>query len=225
MKDFSNKTSEFYRYYANDFGNHRTEQWFSIYLQSREMINDENVHSVLEFGMGRGVTKAIVKHFNIEYCGVDYDNNRFCPDIASTIENFSSDKKYDLVCSFQTLEHNPIEKLPQYIKKMASLSNKYVYLSMPFCGRWASVSLNLNLRLINITRTFCFTWGRIRKVKRAVEEYKKASNQYDLHWWEVGDANFTKKDVRKMFQSLNLKLVKEIHNPFFPYHIFYLLEV
>jgi hypothetical protein len=224
QQDFHDKTSEFYRYYTTDFANSRDVHWFSIYLQTREMINDKDVHSVLEFGMGRGVTKAIVRHFNIEYCGVDYDDKRFCPDVVSTIENFTTDKKYDLVCAFQTLEHNPLEKIPEYIRKMATLSNKYVYISMPYCGRWVSLSLNLNLYRINITRTLCFTWERLRKVKSPIEKYKKEANPYAPHWWEVGDSKFTKKDVRKMFKSLNLEIVKEMHNPFYPYHIFYLLK-
>ena len=41
------------------------------------------------------------------------------------------------------IEHNPIEKLESHLLKMKKLTNKYMYISLPFSGRWNQV---FNLR-------------------------------------------------------------------------------
>ena len=86
---------------------------------------------MLEFGIGRGCTSAIIKHFKIKHVGVDFNEELF-PDHVSTILNYRDKNKYDIVCAFQVLEHNPLESVKSNLKKMMNLSNKYVYISVPY---------------------------------------------------------------------------------------------
>ena len=69
------------------------------------------------------------------------------------------------------------------------------------------------------------TWPRILKKVRPIEQYKLRADKYNPHWWEVGDKNLRKKDFSTLIENSGLKIVKSFHNEFFPYHLFYFLEV
>ena len=139
------KSGQWYQYYSNDFHNHRKMQFFSIYYQAQEAILNQKVQCMLEFGTGRNTTKALVEHFGVAHKSVDFNDDNFCPNEVSTILDYHDTEKYDIVSAFQVLEHNPIETLKPHLEKMKSLSNKYVYLSLPFSGRWFSFSINMNI--------------------------------------------------------------------------------
>ena len=226
-KNFKDKYSKWYKYYSNDFKLERKNQFISIFYQAREAIINPNINSMLEFGIGRGCTSAIIKHFKIKHVGVDFNEELFFPDHVSTILNYRDKKKYDIVCAFQVLEHNPLESIKSNLKKMMNLSNKYVYVSVPYSGRYISLNIKLNLfpgKFGYFNKQLNLNWGRLFKKVRPVEEYKKRIDKYNPHWWEVGDKNFTKGDFKKIISSLDMKIEKSFHNEFFPYHLFYLLK-
>lgn len=130
----SDKQSEFYNCYSMTFHDHRFFEWSSVWMQAKEPICLEDVHSVLEFGTGRNVTKALVEHHGIKHTSVDFNEELFMPDVVETIESYESDEKHDMVCAFQVLEHGPKEELVTRLKKFKRLSNKYVYISVPCSG-------------------------------------------------------------------------------------------
>lgn len=84
-KNFKDKYSKWYKYYSNDFKLERKNQFISIFYQAREAIINPNINSMLEFGIGRGCTSAIIKHFKIKHVGVDFNEELFFPDHVSTI--------------------------------------------------------------------------------------------------------------------------------------------
>ena len=175
MKD---KNSEWYKYFSNDFREHRKLQFFSIFYQAREPIINPNVSSMLEFGTGRNLTKAIVEHYGIVHKSVDFDNK------------------------------------------------KYIYISLPYSGRWFSFSIFMNLLpKISFKKNFSIVFQRFFKKVRPINEFKQRIDKYNPHWWEIGDKNFSKKKFQKLLNKIDLKLVKSYHNEFFPYHLFYLLEI
>lgn len=105
---------------------------------------------------------------------------------------------------------------------MASLSNKYVFISVSYSGRWISINFNfMPSRLGRLNKTILFTWPRILKKVRPIGENKKREDKYNSHWWEVGDKNLSKKRFKEIIASTGLKISKSFHNEFFPYHIFY----
>lgn len=210
-----------------DFLNSRKPQFLSIFYQGQELIRNNSIKKVLEFGGGNNSLKALITNYNKTHLGVDFDDVHFNPDIVSTILDFQTDETFDVVCAFQVLEHNPKETIKKNIKKMASLSNKYVFISVPYSGRWLSINFNFNFMPTKFGRwnkTLLFTWPRILKKVRPLEKYKKRKDKYNPHWWEVGDKELSKKKFNEIINSTGLKISKSFHNEFFPYHIFYLLE-
>ena len=223
----NDKRSDWYRYYSGDFQNNRKNHFISIFYQIKDIIRYTDIKSVLEFGTGRNVSKSIVEHFNIKHYSVDFDNKRFIPDEVSTISDFKTNKRYDIVCAFQVLEHNPLDTIEKHLKIMSFYSNKYVFISVPYSGRWISINFNFNFMPTRFGRwnsSLVLTWPRFFKKKRPINEYKKRKNKYDMHWWEVGDKNLSKGDFNKMINRAGLKINKTFHNEYFPYHLFYLLE-
>ena len=82
------KSNKHYSYLSGDFNLNRREQFLSIFYQAREAIINPNIISMLEFGIGRGSTLALVKHFGVKHTGVDFNDELFNPDHVSTILNY-----------------------------------------------------------------------------------------------------------------------------------------
>ena len=108
---------------------------------------------------------------------------------------------------------------------MSSFSNKYVYISVPFSGRWVSLNFNLNFMPTRFGRwngSLLFIWPRIFKKIRPTEKYVKV-DKYNPHWWEAGDKKLSKVDFNKIINSAGLKINnKTFHNEFFPYQFHFI---
>lgn len=223
-----NKNSDWYKYYSSDFIDEGINRFTSIFYQVKDIIIKPDIKSILEFGTGRNVSKALIEHFGIKHYSVDFDDKTFRPDHVSTILEFDKDEKYDIVCAFQVLEHNPIETIGIHLDKLRSFSNKYVYVSLPFNGRWISINFFFNFmptRYGRWNRSILFTWKNFFQKRRPVKEYEKRKNKYSPHWWEIGDTNMSKKQFEKIANKSGLKIINQFHNKFFPYHIFFLMEI
>ena len=220
------KTTEEYKYFTNDVRANRQKHWLSLYHQISIPVCLEDVQTVLEFGPGRGLLGANLKHFSIDYYSADVVDGYYGykPDYKSSIADFDSNQTFDLVCAFQTLEHNPPETFVPHLKKMAEYSNKYVFISLPYYGRWFSFNLSFNLPKIdkNISKTFAM--NRWFPKSRPIDKYRKSDTPYSHHWFEVGDKDFTKKDITRYAKSLNLAIDRMFHSHSFPYHIFILMR-
>ena len=237
MKSFKyNKNSKFYQDAINEIQNHRKIHWESIYHQVQQITLLKDVHSILEFGPGRGLTGSILKYYGHDYMSCDLEspdlespyNHKFTkPDFYSSILDFKTTNKYDLVCAFEVLEHNPLEEFQSHIVKLAKLSRKYIYLSLPYSGRWISFTLNINLPKLRLNFSKMFKWDRIISPKRDIKNYLKLKKPFpfhDKHWFEFGDKNFKMKDIQKVFLENKLNLIETFHSQSFPMHCFFLLS-
>ncbi|MEA2452274.1 MAG: hypothetical protein QOG04_984 [Actinomycetota bacterium] len=210
---------------SNDFRDHRFWQWHSVWYQAKVPIELEDVHTVLEFGPGRGLAKTLMEHFGIDHTSVDLPGGLSKPDYISTLKDFHSENTFDLVCAFEVLEHNPRGSLEEYLAKMARLSNRYVYVSIPFSGRWSTVAVSVSLPHVGIrkiwTRAVPRRW---RHIPRDTRTYASDPNPYRFHWWEGGDPGSKRGDLARTATQAGLKVTREWHNPMFPFHWFLLME-
>ena len=228
IERYGSKDSENYQYFANDFLPHRLEQWNSIWLQASPAITNPEINSVLEFGGGRDVTKALVQHFGIQYLSVDV-SDRFFPDkVSSILEYPFQGKKYDLVCSFQALEHNPFDEAINCLRHMANFSNKFVYISVPFSGGWFSIHISMRLPKVNFKKILSWTqdkWGG-RKIDTKNFYTLPLERKHGPHWWELGRrGGLTRKEFIKLARDNGLDLVETYNNPLYPHHVFFMFRV
>lgn len=94
-----------------------------------------DVKSALEVGCLSGELIDALHDAGIEVSGIDLNPQRkdvIQADIRTI--NPKGKKKYDLVFSSGLLGHFPIDEIPEIIKKMASLSRKYVLNYAPHTG-------------------------------------------------------------------------------------------
>ncbi len=226
LKAESLKDNDNYKNFANDFHPHRLTQWTSIYLQCAPIAQRNDVTSVLEFGCGRGLTKRIVEFLGIQHTSVDVSNRWFPDHVSSIIEFPLTDKKYDMVCAFQVLEHNPLEQLAQLVAHMAQFTNRYIYISLPYAGSWLSFSFSFRVPKFEISMNRCFATDLIggRKIDDRPFRSRPPERYHSAHWWEVGRPGTRKKTIIKRFERHALKLVDTYHNVFYPHHIFFLFE-
>lgn len=223
---YRGKDSDAYKYFTNDVRGHRDLHWYSIYLQALPIVELPDVRTVLEFGGGRNLTRTICRYYGIEHYSVDV-SDRFYTDYVSTINDFEKDGcMYDLVCSFQTLEHNPLEEQKKLIENMKRFTKKYLYVSLPYSGGWFSFALNVKLPKINIAFMKYITLFGLGGRRINDEPFRKlsASKRYSPHWWEVGRPGVPKRRIIKMYEDCGLKLLDSRHSPLFPHHYFLLFE-
>ena len=216
MKKIDKQSAEYINF-TNDVRLHREQQWGSIFQQLTIPITTPDVHSVLEFGPGRGFLGAALKHFCLDYKSVDVKDAGANPDYLGDIISFESKKKFDLVCAFQVLEHNPPETFVPHLRQMAKNSKKYVYVSLPFYGRWFSLNLSVNLPKIRRNFVKTLTFGRL-DANRPIEKYRQSKTPYKHHWFEIGDKGFKKRDLYNHARDAGLKITKIQHSNLFVKH-------
>ncbi|HWV54853.1 class I SAM-dependent methyltransferase [Pseudorhodoplanes sp.] len=226
IERWGGKESEAYRYFANDFLPHRHTEWFSIWQQAAPIVTLPDVRSVLEFGGGRDVTRTLSRHFGIEHVSIDAQD-RFYPDAISSILDYAFDGRvYDMVCSFECLEHNPFEQLPRLISHMRQFTNRYFYISLPYSGSFLSLSFSLRLPKFFARKKAYVNSDLMGSPAINVEPIKKRppERQISAHWWEVGRQGFSTQRVVKEIEHCGLRLLNKSHNPFDPHHIFLMFE-
>jgi hypothetical protein len=226
---YGGKESAEYEYYSSEFSDGRLRHWASIYLQSSPIIRKTDIMSVLEFGGGRDTTRALSRHMGINHIDVDV-NDRFFPDYKSEIMEYPFEgKQYDMVCTFQCLEHNPFDDIDELILHMLKFTKRYFYLSVPYRGGWMSFTMNIKLPKINFTKEIVlapnwFVYPKINESKIKERVSKNPEQFHDPHWWEVGMSGLKKNDFIRKVEKLGVSLIESKHNPLFPYHYFMLFE-
>ena len=75
-----------------------------------------------------------MKSLGIHYDTIDiYEASN--PTFLSKLEDFDESclvDKYNLVCAFQMLEHSPYEQFVSNLEKMVAMSDRYVFISLPY---------------------------------------------------------------------------------------------
>ena len=133
--------------YWSQMGKTRIKQrrWFD---KQQEIIlktlQNHQINSILEIGCGDGrITELIIKNFDIKkYHAIDISSDRINRTkkltskyadklqlklIQSSFQDFQSREKYDLVIAVEVLMHVPPEEVGSFVKKMKSLSKKYIF--------------------------------------------------------------------------------------------------
>jgi SAM-dependent methyltransferase len=106
------------------------KRWMSLWYQIRE-IYELAEGPVLEIGCGSGLFKTVVAALGINIETVDIASE-LEPDYLATVTELPFvAEAYDLVCSFQTLEHLPYEQSLRAFSEMVRVTRQYVVISLP----------------------------------------------------------------------------------------------
>ena len=187
-------------------------RWISFYHQVHEIITAEP-DSVLEVGIGPGITKSILKNIG-KFTYVSLDNNaELKPDhIGSILDMPFQNKQYDVVGCFEVLEHLPYDNFEKALSELLRVAKKAVIISLPNAER----TINIHIPRICNHRIFKwpFTPERIHTFN-------------GVHYWEINKKgygfNIIIEKIKCICKEYNYVLTKEYRVWENPYHHFFVL--
>ena len=183
----------------------------SIGHQIRLLANHFSGSSIMEIGVGNGLTTQLLKEEGHEVTTFDIDP-RLNPDIEGSItENDLSDEFVDTVLCCQVLEHIPWEKVPTALSQIHRVAKLGAVISVPNVTRVASI------RYFSSKRASARQY-RLPFFKRTGQDIKV---QNDFHYWELG-ANKSEREFETLLEAqFNIKHSLRTYENL--YHQFYVL--
>lgn len=194
----------------------------SYYLQMLT-THELKVDSVLEIGPGENFAANYLRTLGINYDTMDIVEHSQ-PTILGRLEELDERnylRRWQLVCAFQMLEHSPYELFVENIRKMAAMSDRYVFISLPYSCFGFRLSLNIafgqNRRFSKSIAMYIPLFKRNRKYR---EEYIKEF-PWAVHYWEIGRRGFPLGRIKSDIESVGLRIIDTFRSDN-PYHYFIL---
>ena len=157
-----------------------------------------NPSSILEIGPGPGLLSSMLKCIYKEVITVDFAEDTK-PDIVSDIKSIPlKDALFDVVCSFQVLEHIRWCEVQDALQEMKRLSKKYVLFSVPDNNVMKEPIFSFRLSFLNHSVGYSLT----------KKSYEGVSNIKE-HYWEIGVNGVT---VTSLIDKINNSFLILIDN-------------
>jgi hypothetical protein len=195
------------------------------FLRQMRTIRRLKVGSVLEIGPGEGTVRDYMRALGLVWDTVDISIES-TPTFRSRLEELDADAlagRWELVCAFQMLEHSPYEAFVPNLRKMAVMSRRWVYLSLPYSCRGFRLELSwLSGQNWRGGRALERYWPTNLPNRRYRPEYL-AEFPWVAHQWEIGRQGFPLARILADVGRAGLRIVEREHgrNPF---HYFILAE-
>ena len=184
------------------------ERWCSYYYQIKEIL-ELNSHTILEVGVGSNILKDILIGREMNYSSCDIDKN-IKPDYLQDISKLNINRKFDIICAFQVLEHLPFNLFEKSLIKMKEHSNKYVLISLPRYG----MKFRFSFKIPNIkSKSLSFKIPTRKEFKFNGE-----------HHWEIDSLGMEQKEIERIIGK-HFNILKSYIIPENAYHKLYVLEV
>lgn len=168
------------------------ERWSSYWYQL-EAIRRGNPRTLLEIGVGTGLTTWYARErMGIEVTTCDFDP-ALKPDVVADVRNLTEaipDRKFDMAVAFQVLEHLPFEEFPRCLQQLASIAAKRVAISLPHGGPELAVSIRIRQKVWKVAKAI----GRGQK-------WDIDKNGGGQHYWEIGVKGCSLQTVKQLISS------------------------
>jgi len=182
----------------------------SSYMTQMREIYKLNPARALEIGPGEGFVNNYLSYLGIEYNTLDIKGD---PTYKSTLEEFDPIKlelggSYDLVCCFQMLEHSPYQEFKNNLKKFYFLSNKYVFISLPYDCVGFRINFNWHQgQRKDYKFKFQAHFSKFNKNRKYRDEYIKEF-PWAVHYWEIGRSGYPVKRIKNDILDCGFKIKK-----------------
>lgn len=155
-----------------------------------------NPLSILEVGPGAGLLSNMLKCISQKVVTVDFAED-LNPDIVAEIKFIPiEDASFDVVCSFQVLEHIPWNEVPDAVREMARISKKNVLFSVPDNNMMRTPVVSVHFTLLNHSIGYSLT----RKRHCGVSNNKE-------HHWEIGVNCASTEAIEEIINKAGMTLV------------------
>lgn len=192
----------------------------------------DSVSSILEVGPGSGYFASITKSLGYSVKTADI-KPLTGPDYLGDIREVEIPERFDLVAAFEMLQHLPYQELPPTLKKLAALSNRYVFISVPARVHKFELSVEfptliaprrLGLGWLRGRHSLSLKWEWPRGKDPSESNWKDRKDYWNPHYWEVGRRSFPKSRLLSDVESSGLRIIWAKYNPRFHHHLFVLAE-
>jgi len=157
--------------------NHKA-RWYSYYHQYQNIFN-HNPKSVLEIGVGSGITTKILKDNDIKVITLDNDPETH-PDILGDILHLPfGNNSFDIAVAFEILEHLPFSSFLTALKELRRVAKDYVIISVPDHAK----------SLLRITLKIPFLKEKQMYIRIPAIDNKKFWGPCG-HYWEMGNIDY-----------------------------------
>ncbi len=191
-----------------------------------------SVSSILEVGPGHGFFSSTAADlgYKVKTADIKGWSN---PDYFGDFREIEIPEQFDLVAAFEMLQHIPYQELTSTLRKLASLSNRYVLISVPAHVHRFELTLEfpgfltprrLGLGWLRGRHSLSFKWERPRRVGPSKSGWQGREDYWNPHYWEVGRKGFPKSRFLKDIESSGLRIMWSKYNPGFDHHLFVLAE-
>jgi SAM-dependent methyltransferase len=180
--------------------------------------------SVLEVGIGNGYFTLMLKWLGhtVKTCDINPEYN---PDYFGDIREVEIDEKFDVVASFEALQHIPYNDFEEVLIRLKNLSKKYIFLSLPYyCPHKITLHIKLPIFFRRLGLPLEIKWLKIFKLSTHKNREYSGEHNHHAHYWEINRDGFPKERVFSAIKNSGLKIINSYHNFQHPYHFFILCE-
>lgn len=193
-----------------------TKKRMVSYYNQLSIIKELNsqVKSVLEIGIFNSLFSVLLKNSGYQVTTADY-NPDLEPDllIDLTTDFVIPKDKFDVIVSFQVLEHIPYDQAEKALQKLVEASRKFIVISLPYNS----------YELFNFRFTSSFA-PRPKNLLIQIPRFWSTKPRTQEHFWELGLKGYPKRRWLNSLKKMNIKLKKQFQDPLVPYHYYFILE-
>lgn len=194
------------------------ERWFSYWYQFFEVTDQDHVSSVLEIGPGNNIVTNVLRQMGYQVKTADCDET-LAPDYIIDIKYLTSSvqEKFDLILCCEMLEHIPFEDLGKTLTDFASLSEKYLIITLPYTSH-GTFTPRFFIKVFPFLKPFIW----IKKIVLFPKEH--SLNRQGGHFWEIGKKGYPLSRIINELEQHSWNVVR--HYPLFenPYHYLFVCE-
>lgn len=192
---------------------------FISYFYQVDLISEfsnKSGRKILEIGKGNGLVSEYLKESGFDVTTFDFDKN-LNPDIVGDIRYINlEENSFDIITSFEILEHIPFEDVEDVLKKLRKITNKYLIISLPYRSTGFEFALKFpGIRSI-LGKDFLSVFIRFPLAFKGI----KSSGQ---HYWEIDSKNHPLGRIKSLFKR-HFKLIKTIRPVLDNYRVFFVFE-
>lgn len=186
-------------------------RWSSIWHQVSAILEFEP-KITLEIGPGGGVLKAVMESLGFSFETLDVDP-QLNPDYTCSADDMPfDDRKYNVVCAFQVLEHMPFEDSLKVFSEMCRVAEDAVVISLPDAKKqWSSV--------------VSFPFVRVLRFSFSNPIFSANEHVFDgEHYWEVNKKGYEFDGVcqrlREVSVGYHMSTYRVFENPYHRFFVF-----
>ena len=189
-------------------------RWVSYYWQM-QYISECRPDSILELGVGDGIMSSTLRAlgYSILTCDISKD---VAADVTADIRALPfKDASFDLIASFQVLEHLEYDHFLPCLQSLQKVARKHVLLSLPQGRKYFDFQMHLPwMRKDDYV-------GMFRDIQRYPPYEKPAGRN---HYWEIGVRGYPLERIVADIERAGFRIRVNRTIPQNTYHRFFVLE-